>query len=54
MIFQRNQPPIEQKRARAFVRVLECVSMNLIHSLRHIPVTEPEVVVIREIGEEGV
>lgn len=28
-MFQRNQPPTEQKIARAFVRVLECVSMNL-------------------------
>jgi hypothetical protein len=29
MTFQRNQPPMEQKRAMALVYVLECVSMNL-------------------------
>jgi hypothetical protein len=29
MAFQRNQPPMERRSAIAFVRVLECVSMNL-------------------------
>jgi hypothetical protein len=29
MMFQRNQPPTEQKMAMPFVMVLECVSMNL-------------------------
>ena len=28
-MFQRNQMPMEQKIAMAFVAVLECVSMNL-------------------------
>ncbi len=31
--FQRNQPPTEQKIARALVRVLLCVSRNLLERL---------------------
>jgi hypothetical protein len=32
-MFQRNQPPIERKRERLFVSVLEWVSMNLFHTM---------------------
>jgi hypothetical protein len=36
MRFQRNQPPTEQKIAMPFIRVLECVSRNLLGTVSHV------------------